>query len=309
MTIFAASDGRVAERLGRGLQNLVQRFESARDLTLLIIIRKLNMMKRILPFIIILAVFTSSCVSKKKFNELEAEKNELEAQVSSLEGSVADLKSQVDDLSQSNSELEKEKNALDDNLSSVMTKLEAQEKDVAAMKENLEQKQYQLNQMWTEMESAFSSVETAASETEARVKQLESFLYLDFNEGFTFNSGSTRILNDNKETLDKIAEMLMRNTNVTMVVEGHADKRGMIEGAAYRDNLELSIARANSVVRALISKGVDPAQLIVSGRGEHAPVVDGSSSAELEPNRRAEFIVVPNVGKIYKVYSEKKGDK
>jgi chemotaxis protein MotB len=263
-------------------------------------------MKRFLPLLLIAAIISTSCVSKKKFTELESENGKLENSVMSLKESVSELQTKVEDLNQMNGELEKEKDALDDNLSGVMNKVSQTEKDLEAMKKNLDQKQYQLNQMWTSMESAFSTVEAAAAESDARIKQLESFLYLDFNESFTFNSGSEAVLKENKATLTKIADMMKRNPGVTLVVEGHADKRGIVSGR-YQDNLELSVSRASNVIRELIKMGVEPRQLIASGRGESIPIAEGSTAAELRPNRRAEFIVVPNVGKIYKVMQENKG--
>ena len=296
----------MAERLGRGLQNLVQRFESARDLNFFISLNQyITKMKKIFPLVIIATFLFTSCVSKKKFTELEGDKTKLESSLMSLKENVSELQSQVADLNQVNGELEKEKNALDDNLTSVMQKVKTNEKEVSALKENLDQKQYQLNALWEDMETVFNSVNTAAAETDARVKQLENFLYLDFNESFTFNSNSDRVLKENDSTLTKIADMLKRNPEVTMVIEGHADKRGIVTGK-YEDNLELSIQRAASVIRELISMGVEAKQLIASGRGDTVPVIEGSTSMELRPNRRAEFVVIPNVGKIYKVMQDKK---
>lgn len=258
-------------------------------------------MKNLFPLLIIGAMLATSCVSKKKFNELTAEKDALMSSVEKLESQVNDLSSTVSDLESSNMELEKEKKALDSNLSSMMDKLDTQEKEVAAMKENLEQKQYQLNNMWTEMESAFSDMNTAAAETESRIKTLENFLYLEFDDSVNFRSGSATVASEDNATLDKLADMLKRNEGIRLMVEGHADKRGIVTGN-YKNNLELSVTRAQNVVNKLLARGVNPDQLMVAGSGSAVPIVDGSTSTELAPNRRAEFVILPNLGKIYKVY-------
>jgi len=222
-----------------------------------------------------------------------------------MQETVGEMESEISDLKQNNGELEKEKEALDANLVSVMSQVDENKKEVEALKENLDQKQFQLNQLWTDVEATFSTVEAAAAQSQARLKQLENFLYLDFNESFTFKSGSEAVTKDNDATMQKIASMMMRNPSMTLIVEGHADKRGIISGK-YVDNLDLSVSRAASVIRELIKLGVNPTKLIASGRGESIPITEGETAAELEPNRRAEFIVVPNVGKIYKMVQAKK---
>lgn len=261
-------------------------------------------MKRIFALFFGIA-FLSSCVSKKDFTALTDEKTSLESQLMRTKSNIEDLQSQLDELNQSKGELEKEKEALESNLNSVISQVDENKKEVEALKENLDQKQYQLNQLWTDVESTFSSVEAAVAQSQASIKEYDNFLYLDFNDSFTFRSGSEAVLNENKETLQKIADMMKRNPEMTMVVEGHADKRGIVSGK-YIDNWDLSISRATSVIRELIEMGVNPAKLVASGRGESLPVTDGKTAAELEPNRRAEFIIVPNIGKIYRQVQEKK---
>jgi len=59
------------------------------------------------------------------------------------------------------------------------------------------------------------------------------------------------------------------------------------------------------VIRKFEALGVNPKQLVAAGRGEHSP----NSSAH--PNdkaaqRRTEFIIVPNVGKLYKMHKDMK---
>ena len=249
-------------------------------------------------------MLSTSCVSKKKFNELTAEKDALMSSVEKLEGQVNDLQSSVKDMESANMDLEKENKTLDSNLSSMMDKLDTQEKEVAAMKESLDQKQYQLNNIWTEVESAFSSLNAAAAATEGRISTLENFLYLELDDPINFKSGSASVASADNATIEKIAEMLVNNPNAKLMVEGHTDKKGIISGN-YKNNLELSVKRAQNVVNKLLAKGVNPNQLMVAGSGSANPLVDGETSKELAPNRRVVVSAVPQFGKIYKIYQER----
>jgi len=73
-------------------------------------------------------------------------------------------------------------------------------------------------------------------------------------------------------------------------VDGHTDKRPLSGAGQYRNNWELSQARALSVVEYLIEEeGVPPGRLAAAGFGEHQPVAEGDSVEALARNRRIEF--------------------
>jgi len=71
-------------------------------------------------------------------------------------------------------------------------------------------------------------------------------------------------------------------------VDGHTDARP-IASREFPSNWELSSARATSVVKYLISRGVSPRRLVAAGYGEFAPLEDGSSDEVLRRNRRIEL--------------------
>jgi len=98
-----------------------------------------------------------------------------------------------------------------------------------------------------------------------------------------------------------LANMLKGNPSVALIIEGHTDDKQILDGKAYKDNWDLSVARATEVIRALINMGVNPDQLIASGRGENMPVADNETADGRALNRRTEAILVPNIGKLYKL--------
>ena len=99
--------------------------------------------------------------------------------------------------------------------------------------------------------------------------------------------------------------MLNNNPNVALIIEGHTDSRS-ISTDKYEDNWDLSVSRATAVVRKLIKMGVNPEQLIAAGRSEYMPTGDNTSSDGRRHNRRTEAIIVPNIGKLYRVHKNMK---
>lgn len=89
---------------------------------------------------------------------------------------------------------------------------------------------------------------------------------------------------ENMRALKAIADHLIKNPQVYVFVEGHADERG---AAAY--NLALGSRRANSVRTFLIQNGVNPDQLFTISYGKEHPLVMGHDQATWKQNRRAQF--------------------
>ncbi|MGD9969884.1 MAG: flagellar motor protein MotB [Sulfuricurvum sp.] len=77
--------------------------------------------------------------------------------------------------------------------------------------------------------------------------------------------------------------------SVNISVRGYTDDQALPKGSAYRDNLELSSSRADTVVRELIRNGVDPARLSTAGFGSAHPVAANTNEDNRAKNRRVEF--------------------
>ena len=89
-------------------------------------------------------------------------------------------------------------------------------------------------------------------------------------------------------TLLEIAEKIPDELPWILRVDGHTD-RIPINTAAFPSNWELSSARANSVVKFLVSQGVSPVRLAATGFAEHQPIDSGDSAAAYRRNRRIEL--------------------
>jgi chemotaxis protein MotB len=76
-------------------------------------------------------------------------------------------------------------------------------------------------------------------------------------------------------------------------VEGHTDNVP-INTPSFRSNWELSAARAASVVRLFMQRGIDPARLAVIGLGEFRPVADNATEQGRNQNRRVMVVILNN---------------
>ena len=117
-----------------------------------------------------------------------------------------------------------------------------------------------------------------------------------FQSEVLFSSGSEEVNPVGQTELDKLADAILElslqipdEINWVLRVDGHTDARPLSGTGRLRNNWELSAARAISVVRYLVEKGVDPKRLVAAGFGEFQPLEEGDSQDALARNRRIEL--------------------
>jgi chemotaxis protein MotB len=107
-----------------------------------------------------------------------------------------------------------------------------------------------------------------------------------------FEEGSSGILPENSDTLNKIAKILSEIDN-NVRVEGHTDDQPLKKSnALYNNNWELSSARATKVVQYLIENGVNPSHLSAVSYGSTKPRVSNNTPEDRALNRRVEITIV-----------------
>jgi len=104
-----------------------------------------------------------------------------------------------------------------------------------------------------------------------------------------FENNSAEIKAESFDVVQKYAEFLNKYTNYSAKIVGYTDSRG---SEAY--NQKLSERRANSIMNALVEKGVNPKQVSASGKGEANPVADNATSEGRAQNRRIEAELTRN---------------
>ena len=109
-----------------------------------------------------------------------------------------------------------------------------------------------------------------------------------------FKTNSDKIESTSIGKIDIFADFLLKNRGSFVKIVGHTDSRG-----SDKHNMELSLARANSVMKALIARGVSVARLSIEGRGESEPIASNKTEEGRAINRRIEAILsYPKRGRI-----------
>ncbi|WP_072376228.1 peptidoglycan -binding protein [Hyphomicrobium sp. NDB2Meth4] len=116
-----------------------------------------------------------------------------------------------------------------------------------------------------------------------------------FESEVLFPSGSNQLTPEGLATMDQLASAIIqlereipKEIDWALQVDGHTDIRP-IASPTFPSNWELSTARAISVVRYLITRGVSPNRLVAAGYGEFRPLETGIDEASLQRNRRIEL--------------------
>jgi len=108
-----------------------------------------------------------------------------------------------------------------------------------------------------------------------------------------FEQGNAKLDASDDPILDKVAEVIKAHKDIEVVeVEGHADHQG-----DAKQNVTLTQNRANSVVDALVKRGVEKSRLVAKGYGEYCPIEQGDTPTAHEANRRVEFKILKHGGK------------
>nr|MBS0036746.1 OmpA family protein [Saprospiraceae bacterium] len=236
----------------------------------------------------------SSCVSNKKFNELMDEKDALSAQLQETQERLSNMESDMADLKDRADKLQTEKDRLAAEKNEAMREVERIKEETAANEKRLKS----LNE---ELAKAFVVFEKSGMEVHER----NGKFYLVVEDVVKYRSASTALSSRDMNVVEAMADLLKGNEDMHLIVEGHTDDVP-IHTEVFRDNWDLSVARSTRVIRQLIRLGVDPGQLTAAGVAEFQPFnteAPGSSATRAD-NRRTEFILIPNMGGVYKIYQD-----
>lgn len=130
--------------------------------------------------------------------------------------------------------------------------------------------------------------ERQAHQVEVERLQNEN-LKITMSSEVSFDYNSAALKPAFRQTLDKVADILMRYRRSSIRIIGHTDSTG---SAAY--NQQLSEQRARSVSWYLSDAGVDSRRIITEGRGEEQPRATNSTEAGRQLNRRVEMLIIPD---------------
>src|SRR4030043_1195731 len=245
----------------------------------------------------------------------EKENAGLKNTITDLTGKNKDLRDQYNSLMNKNVDLEGKYNDL---INESLSKTDQFNKALKAKSDELSNKE----QLLSEREKALEEMQSVIARQDSITKMLNGILrnallgfnsdelsveikngkvYVSMSDKLLFKSGSSTVEEKGRDALSLLAEVLNKNTDIDMLVEGHTDNVP-IKTAVYKDNWDLSVARATSIVRILsIDYKIVPTRMTASGKGEYFPKADNDTAEGRAKNRRTEIILSPKLDELIKL--------
>lgn len=253
-----------------------------------------------------------------KLADKNKENTELKDELSAINEINKQLTEKYDLLNRKNNELQAEYDALiNDNLSQAQQfnmalkaktdELNAKEKLLAERAKTLDELQAIIarqDSISRRLNSILRSALLGFNPDELSVDIKDGKVYVSLSDKLLFKSGSAAVEEKGKEALKLLADVLNKNPDIDILVEGHTDNVP-IKTQVYKDNWDLSVARATSIVRILADDHkVAPTRMTASGKGEYFPRSDNATPEGRARNRRTEIILSPKLNEIIKLLSE-----
>lgn len=260
----------------------------------------------------------TSCVSKKKYliaengriTSLEREEG-LRSRLAECNKTNDSLTRHIEDLLNDTTELggkirayrnllfsnKSEQEKLNSLLDEKSRELDERERIIGELQDMIGAQQQKVSALLASVQDALMGF----GNDELSVTQHDGKVYVAMSDKLLFQSGSAKVDKRGKEALAKLAEVLNKQNDIDVFIEGHTDTKP-IHTAQFNDNWDLSVIRATSVVRILTKDyHVQPLQIQPTGRGEYMPVADNSTAEGRSLNRRTEIIMAPKLDKLMKL--------
>ena len=272
-------------------------------------------MKKITLFTFLTILLCTSCVTKKKFMLAElaatASKDSLQGLLTDCRNTGNQMSVQIKNLMRDTTKMGNSIRQYQSMLNVNMTEQEKLNALLNQKKNELNERERTINELQQminaqneKVRKLLSSVKDALlgfSSDELTVREKDGKVYVAMSDKLLFQSRSARLDKRGEEALGKLAEVLNKQTDIDVFIEGHTDNKP-INTVQFKDNWDLSVIRATSVVRILIKNyNVNPLQIQPSGRGEYMPVDDNETAEGRSKNRRTEIIMAPKLDKLFQM--------
>jgi len=137
------------------------------------------------------------------------------------------------------------------------------------------------------------------------ITQKNGKIYVSMDESLLFASGKTNVQPKGVEALKNVAKVLEQNADINVLVEGHTDDVPMNGAGEIKDNWDLSVMRATSVTKIMLTSAkIDSKRITAAGRGEFFPLDTAKTPEARKKNRRTEIILTPKLDELLKVLGD-----
>jgi ompA family protein len=278
-------------------------------------------MKKFIIALSMLALVTTSCVSKKKYAELEARNKQTEDllntatvklnmcldEKNNLAYKIESLKNQNDLLKENNQQLINNMG----NLTTLTQKgAENLEKSLESLREkdltikNLRDAVTRRDSVNLALVQSLKGVLGNLDDQDVDVKVEKGVVFINISDKMLFSSGSYTISKNAKNVLEKVAKVVKNKPDFEFMVEGHTDNVN-IKTACIRDNWDLSVMRATEIVRVLQKDfGIAPERMTAAGRSYYVPLASNGDANGRALNRRTRIVVLPKLDQFYTMIEE-----
>lgn len=214
-----------------------------------------------------------------------------------LQTTQEDLQKKEDELKKTEATLNLEKQ----NLEQMKFELDKKSSRMIELQKILARKDSSVNAIRQKVTSALLGMENEG----LSVKVQNGKVYVSLEEKLLFKSGSIEVEPKGVNALKKLSRVLDQNPDINITIEGHTDVVPVISSPAMKDNWDLSVKRATSIVRILLEGSkIDPKRLIAAGRGEYMPVDPGKTAEAKQKNRRTEIILTPKIDALLDILND-----
>jgi chemotaxis protein MotB len=255
--------------------------------------------------------------------QLRADTLRLYRQIRSLEREYEKAKKEYDELLQNFADISSNNqntiNELLGNLDKSKDELTVKEKMLAMQQDSLAKsraelavKEQRINEMQTILAQKDAEVKALKEKVSNALKGFEGSglnvhekdgkVYVSMDDKLLFASGSWTINENGLKAIQNLAKVLENEPEIAVLIEGHTDNVPYRGSGQIKDNWDLSVMRATSVVRALLQSGnIAPTRLSASGRSEYLPLDENNTPEARAKNRRTEIILTPNLDQLFQL--------
>ncbi len=275
-------------------------------------------MKKIILGCLGITLLLSSCVSQKKYADLEAKQKETQDLLNSATVKLNDCleekataSSRLQTLEDQNAFLKANNQELINNMGNLTTLTTKGAENLEKSLESLQEKDLtirKLNDAITRRDSVNLSLVQSLKgvlgnldDEDIEISVEKGVVFVSISDKLLFSSGSYNVTSRAKEVLGKVAKVVNNKPDFEFMVEGHTDDVPYRGNGVLLDNWDLSVKRATAVVRILQNDfNVDPKRMTAAGRSEYVPV----SATEKSKNRRTRIVVLPKIDQFYSMIED-----
>jgi chemotaxis protein MotB len=260
-------------------------------------------MKKTFHYLLATSIFIglafSSCGPSKKLVDSRANVNKLQKENTAMNKKLIDCSSEVSVLQDERTALQNENLIAEEDYKTLSAESKmtiAGQQSRLKYLQNIIQSQ---QDVMTNLKNSISEALKLYKPDELYVYVKDGKVYVSLEEKLLFKSGSSSIDPKGKEALQTLAKVLNNTKDISVMIEGHTDNVP-IKTAQFKDNWDLSTARATSIVRILTKDyGFDSNRITASGRGKYQPIKTNETEAGRAGNRRTEVILSPDLQEVF----------